>query len=181
MRDQWYIRMMDDTPSDIIVPSDPHFIIGNHMHSHFGLGGYFTLALSVPEQVKIVCNNSQWYANRVYCVGSMIQRILSNEINIDRELLYNEKEESMVSQIEHAFASGYSVVMLVDAWKEQSPMRALYMAVLKRFPNTRKQVLHIKRPLCAYTFRFQRYPAVYDIDTVIAYRKEILRETNASS
>ena len=150
------------------------------MYSHFGLGGYFTLAQCIPERVKIVCYTSQYYT-RFYLVGSMIQRILSNEIDIDRKLLYNEKEESMVSQIEHAFASGYSVVMLVDAWKEQSPMRALYMAVLKRFPNTRKQVLHIKRPLCAYTFRFQRYPAVYDIDTVIAYRKEILRETNASS
>jgi hypothetical protein len=164
VKKQSYRTVLDQTPTVVTVPDEPHFILANHISSHFCLGTFLTLASSIHSRAKIVCYKS--YNHRVF-VSSTMHRVLQSEIAIDYRLSKSEKERLMVVGIREAFAYGYNVVMLIDAHGPRVPIRTLNRVVLEYFPEYKKQLLHIREPTDSMSFgSYCRYPATYDLDDI---------------
>jgi len=166
-----YISITDQTRQVVDVPKGPHFILANHISSHFGLGTFITMAGAVQSPADIVCYrvyDDMWF------ISNRVHTILNNEISIDVRLSKDEKERVMVEGIRRAFAKGKNVVMYLDAHCPRVAMRSLNSVVLKYFPEYAKQLIHIIDPVCINQFRYHRYPATYDLDVIKQQRMEII-------
>jgi hypothetical protein len=168
---QSYITITDHTQPAVTVPTEPHFILSNHISSHLGLGTFITMADVVQSPANIVCYRA--YDNMVF-ISSVMHTILKNEISIDIHLSKEEKERVMVEGIRRSFANGKNVVMYLDAHHSRMPMRTLNRVVLSYFPEYAKQLIHILEPSGVNHFGYRRYPATYDINVVHQQRVKII-------
>ena len=177
--DQWahaikrqsYLTITDHTRQLVTVPTEPHFILANHISSHFGLGSFITIAGVVQSPSDIVCY--QAYDSMLF-ISSRVHTILEHEISVDIRLSKDEKERVMVDGIRRAFAAGKNVVMFIDAHRPRVPMRTLNRVVLSYFPEYAKQLIHILEPSGINCFGYHRYPATYDLDVIHRQRVEII-------
>jgi hypothetical protein len=168
---QDYIHIKDHTQGIVDTPKEPHFILGNHIGSHYSMGTFITISDLIKSPARIVCYVSY---QDLLLINSTIHMILDNEIKIDVKLSHSEKEQCMVDGIRKAFAAGNNVVMFLDAHVARSPMRTLNKVVLGHFPEYKKQLVHTFEPTCTNEFGYRRYPATYDLKEILRYRNEIV-------
>jgi hypothetical protein len=173
VKNQSYITIVDHTSqSTVEVPTEPHFILSNHISSHFALGTFITIAGVVQSPAAIVCYRTY---DDMFFISNRVHTILDNEITIDRRLSKEEKERLMVAGIRRAFAAGKNVVMFLDAHSPSVPIRTLNRVVLNYFPEYAKQLVHILEPSGVTNhFGYRRYPATYDIDDIYRERVTII-------
>jgi len=165
------MTITDHTRQDVAVPTEPHFILANHISSHFALGTFITIAGVVQSPADIVCYRA--YDDMLF-ISSRVHTILKNEITIDVRLSKDEKERVMVEGIRRAFAKGKNVVMYLDAHCPRVPMRTLNRVVLNYFPEYAKQLIHVLEPSGVNKFGYHRYPATYDLDVIHQQRVKII-------
>jgi len=165
------LTFTDSTPGDLEIPSEPHFILANHINSYRGAASFVTLAATIQKPAQIVCYSTY---NGMLFLSSTIHNILHGEIQIDIRLSKTEKEHLMIQEIQMAFDRGYNVVMLIDAHRPRACMRTLNRVVLARFPTYRKQLVQLCEPVGVSEFRYRRFPATYDLDVIHQQRREIL-------
>ena len=168
---QDYITITDHTRGIVDTPTEPHFILGNHISSHYAMGTFITIADLIKSPSRIVCYVSY---NDLLFIKNTIHTILDKEIKIDVKVSKSEKEQSMVEGIRRAFAAGQNVVMFLDAHISRSPMRTLNKVVLEHFPEYKKQLVHTFEPGNTNEFGYRRYPATYDLKEILRYRTEIV-------
>lgn len=168
---QSYITITDQTRQVCAVPTEPHFILANHISSHVGLGTFITIAGVVQSPSDIVCYKR--YDSTMF-ISHRIHTILKNEISIDIRLSKKDKERMMVEGIRRSFANGKNVVMFLDAHCPRQPMRTLNRVVLNYFPEYAKQLIHILEPSGINRFGYHRYPATYDLDVIHRQRVEVI-------
>lgn len=169
---QHYLTFMDHTPKNISCPKEPHFILCNHISSHFSLGSFLTLAGLVQSPANIVCYHSY---NELFMINRTVHHILRHEISIDVQCSKLDKEYIMRDGIQDAFNRGNNVVMFIDAHAPRKTIRSLNKKVLEYFPSYLKQLVHIVEPSNVNTFAFQRYPPTSDLDEIIRYRTDIIK------
>jgi hypothetical protein len=168
---QDYITIKDHTREKVDTPSEPHFILGNHISSHFSMGTFITIADTIKSPTNVVCYVSY---NNLWFVNSTIHKVLENEIKIDSKCSHSEKEQSMVEGIRNAFAAGHNVMMFLDAHKPRMTMHTLNKVVLEQFPEYKKQLVHIFEPSENNEFGYRRYHATYDLTDIQRDRTEIV-------
>ena len=168
---QDYITIRDHTRGKVDTPSEPHFILGNHITSHFAMGTFIAIADTIKSPTNVVCYVSY---KDLWFINSTIHKVLDNEIKIDVKLSHSEKEQLMVAGIRRAFAAGHNVMMFLDAHKSGITMRTLNKVVLEQFPEYKKQLVHIFEPSETNEFGYRRYHATYDLTDIQRYRTEIV-------
>jgi hypothetical protein len=114
-------------------------------------------------------------------LGRIIEKVLTNDIRVDRGLDNQEKEAYMVREIRAALERGVNVVMFVDAHAGAAKiMRSLNKAVLSQFPETQKVFVHLREPIVDAggrpVFSCQVYPATLDLSTICNIRKMTMRK-----
>lgn len=140
------------------------------------------MALATPtRECRIVCyRDYHQILDRVsgYFAADTLNQILRDEIAIDNKGLDNhQKEQFLVKSIRETFARGANVMWLVESGvgsKTNPVMRTLVRKVLGHFPETEKQLVHIREPSDSHTFGFRRYTATKDLDYIIKLRTQIV-------
>jgi hypothetical protein len=165
---QDYITIKDHTIGKVDTPNEPHFILSNHIPSHFSMGTFITIADVIKVPTNVVCYLSYKYINNI------INKVLDNEIQIDYKMTHSEKEHAMVIGIQKAFDAGHNVMMFLEAHKSRNTMRTLNKVVLEQFPKYKKQLVHILEPSDTNTFGYRRYHATYDLSDIVRDRTEIV-------
>jgi hypothetical protein len=140
------------------------------------------MAFVAPERgCRIVCFRDYGkLLNRVegWFVGDIMDQILQDEIAIDKDGLdAHQKELLLIRLIQETFARGENVLWLVEGRTGSGTpriMRSLIKKVLGHFPDTEKQLVHIREPSDSQTFGFRRYPATKDLDRIIELRTQIV-------
>jgi hypothetical protein len=164
------LSCIDYTVPGVDIPAEPHFILTNHIYSPFGIGSYLGMAfIAKAKGCKIVCYKDY---SRITILSGTLHQILHNEIVIDKAMDRDEKERVLVEAIRETFAKGQNVLWFVDGSGAHA-MRSLTKKVLGYFPETQKQLVHIRKLSQTMTFGYQRYPATTDLDQIIAIRTEI--------
>jgi hypothetical protein len=161
-------------PAERLV--EPHFILANHIHSHYRLGTYISMALITPmtRKSRIVCFREYSYMkDRIPFVGGFISEtmnaILSDEITVDKTLDREEKERLLVQSIRESFDAGQNVMWFIDDVEADHPVvKTFIKKVLGYFPSRTKQLVHMYEPSDNRTFGYYRYPATKDLNRIIA-------------
>jgi hypothetical protein len=171
VQNQYHI--MNHTTKPVDTPKGPHFILGNHIDGHCGVGSFISIAGTVQAPTTIICYKKY---QSMTLFASTIHGILHNEIVIDGRSSQADKEKQMVDGIHAAFGRGQNVIMLVDAHRPSCIMRSLNKKVLAYFPDYPKQVIFSLPTTGLNQFGYIRYPPTYDLDVVIEQRREILKD-----
>ena len=173
---------VDYSPCLVEIPSEPHFVLANHITSHYRMGSHIGMAFVGSTQgCRIVCFRdynkilgrvSSWF------VADTMNQILQDEIVIDKEGLDNyQKEQLLIRLIRETFARGENVCWFVDAGVGSGTnpiMRSLVKKVLEQFPDTKKQLVHLREPSDSQTFGYRRYPSTKDLNRIIEIRTQIV-------
>jgi hypothetical protein len=171
------LTCLDYSPKDIVPCHAPHFILSNHTNSHYGLASHLTMAFVSQtdggRENKIVCFKD--YSTVFVGLAGTIHQILAHEIVVDTTVLKDrhQREQMLVSSIRECFAAGRNVLWFVDGSKGYV-MRGLIKKVLGYFPDTPKQVVHIRKPTGVGLFGFRRFPVTNDLEQVLSNRAEIV-------
>jgi hypothetical protein len=176
------LTCVDYSPSTVEIPSEPHFVLTNHIASHCRIGTHIGMALVAPTcGCRIVCfRDYNQVLNRFYTFffADTMNQILRDEIVIEKNGLDNQqKEQLLVKLIHETFARGENVLWFVDAGvgSNKNPvMRTLVRKVLGHFPEMEKQLVHIREPSDSHTFGFRRYTATKDLDFIVQLRTQIV-------
>jgi hypothetical protein len=182
IREHPRLTCIDYSPSTVEIPSEPHFVLANHITSHYLIGTHIGMALAAPtRQCRIICyRDYHQILDRVsgYFAADTLNQILRDEIAIDNKGLNNhQKEQLLVKSIRETFVRGENVLWLVDPGavsKTKPIMRTLVRKVLGHFPETEKQLVHIREPSDSRTFGFRRYTTTKDLDYIIKLRTQIV-------
>ena len=185
---QW-ARMVREHPSltcidhstspPVDIPSEPHFVLTNHIASHHRLGSVMGMAfIAATQGCRIVCfadyNKIMQRIPRWFAADTMNQ-ILYDDIAIDKDGLDNhQKEQLLVRSIRETFARGENVLWFIDDGVGKMVMRSLTKKVLGHFPDTNKQLVHLREPTDSHTFGYRRYTATKDLDRIIELRTQIM-------
>ena len=181
VRERPRLSCIDYSPSLVDIPSEPHFVLANHLTSHYRMGSHIGMAFVTSTRCRIVCFRdyknvlgrvSSWF------VADTMNQILQDEIVIDKEGLDNlQKEQLLVRMIRETFARGDNVLWFVDAGVGSGTnpvMRSLVKKVLEQFPDTEKQLVHLQEPTDCQTFGYRRYQATKDLNRIIEIRTRIV-------
>jgi hypothetical protein len=181
VREHPHLSCINYNPSLVNIPSEPHFVLANHLASHYRMGSHLGMAFVASTRCRIVCfrdyNNVLGLVPGWFAAETMNQ-ILQDEIAIDKEGLNNhQKERLLVRLIRETFARGENVLWFVDAGvgsKTNPVMRSLVKKVLEQFPDTEKQLVHLREPTDCQTFGYRRFPATKDLNRIIELRTQIV-------
>ena len=181
VREHPRLSCIDYSKPLVDIPSEPHFVLVNHLAAHYHMGSHLGLAFVASTRCRVVCfpdyTNilgpvSGWFA------AETMNHILQDEIIIDKDGLDNlQKERLLVRLIRETFARGDNVLWFVDSGVGSGTnpvMRSLVKKVMEQFPDTEKQVVHLREPTDCQTFGYRRYPATKDLNRIIEIRTRIV-------
>lgn len=171
LRSSSFVSYADITPKDDKnTLQQPHFILLNHVDSHYGYGSLISLGGTfVQLPARIICFKDYSYLPHF---SRVIDSITKHEIRIDVSMSKSEKLYHMIQGCREAFADGHNVILFIDSGRSKKPMRTLYHELLKMFPTVWKQLVHIQSN--DGLFQFKQYEPTKDLDTIMTYRRIIL-------
>lgn len=154
---------------------EPHIILVNHVGSWFGLGSVLSLGGIIHRPCKVVCYKK--YTSQVYFVGSLLERILQEEIIVDHTLDHETKGNNMRLGIKRTLEEGMDVVMFIDAGDYTRAIRTINKRVLMEFPSTIKHLFHFKKSDVYHTCNIHGYAPTRNMDEVIRTRTTLVHDS----
>jgi hypothetical protein len=150
----------------------PHIILVNHVNCLLGVGSLTSLGGIVFSSCKVVCYKN--YTSHVYLIGSLLERILTSEIQVDHNVSHEIKFRQMVDGVKKALNEGFNVVMFVDTGDYKKAIRTINRKVLEECPSVIKHLFHIKESSLYNEVYIHSYPPTKDLQKIIEYRSDIL-------